>query len=480
MLKSRDWKGRTVRFFSRSPHLRVFAPAQVNKPAIKYCAQEFAEMEATQPAGTVQEPDAGARGDWPPPWLFVLMPLTYGVFAGYVQTALPWLLRHMGYPVDGIGTIVALILSPMAFYFVSSPLLDFGLRRRTWMLLVSALAGVLMAAAIFLLGSNMVLAKWLLFAGFDCSLLSSACGGTLVAVTQSEQGKAKAAAWLQGGALAAQALGGAVLLYCSKHLAVPVLAVVAALLVALPAVVALTIPEPPVRREFKKLRETCITMSREIRATLFSLKSLPGLLLLVSPVGTGAAQSLFAAMAQDYHVGLSGVLMLNGMLGAVLNMAGASVAIVAPAHWDRRICYAAAGLASACAGIFLSFAPLTPLIYFVGVAAYIFTAGICWGFFLGVVMVTMGEAGISAGSRYSILVSLGNLPIVYMTVVEARSYGVFGTRGVPGADAVGNLLAVVCVAYWLMVRMKRAGRGVEITGESYPAVAAAMEPAALE
>lgn len=437
-------------------------------------------MEATHPAGTVREPDASARGNQPPPWLFVLMPVTYGVFAGYTQTALPWLLRHMGYPVDGIGAIVALILSPMAFYFMSSPLLDFGMRRRTWMLLVSGLAGVLLAAAILMLGSNMVLAKWLLFAGFDCALLSSSCGGTLIALTQNEHGKAKAAAWLQGGALAAQALGGAVLLYCSKHLTVPVLAIVAALVVALPSLVALTVPEPPLRSDFSKLREKCLSMGREIRATLFSLKNLPGLLLLVSPVGTGAAQSLFAAMAQDYHVGVGGVLMLNGMLGAVLNMAGASVAILVPARWDRRICYAAAGLASACAGIFLTFAPLTPPMYYVGVAAYIFTAGICWGFFLGVVMVTMGEAGISAGSRYAILVSLGDLPIVYMTVVEAHSYGIFGTRGVPGADAVGNLLVAAGMACWLMVRMKRGGRGAEIRLDAYPAAAAALKPAASE
>jgi PAT family beta-lactamase induction signal transducer AmpG len=438
-------------------------------------------MQDNQPAGmTLPRESRGAAGAWPPPWLFVLMPLTYGVFAGYVQTALPWLLRHVGYTVDTIGGIVALILSPMAFYFVTSPLLDFWLRRRTWMLLVSALAGALMAAAILLLSGHAELAKWLLFAGFVCALLSSSCGGALVAVTQSEHGKAKAAAWLQGGALASQALGGAVLLYCSKHLTVGELALAAALLVALPAAAALTIPEPPVQSDGKKLRETCVTMGREIRATLFSWKTLPGLLLLVSPVGTGAAQSLFAAMAQDYRVDVRGVLLLNGMLGAVLNMAGASVAIVAPAHWDRRLCYAAAGFTSLCAGIFLTFAPLTPLTYYAGVAAYIFTAGICWGFFLGVVMVTMGEAGISAGSRYSILVSLGDFPIVYMTVVEARSYAHFGVRGVPGADALGNLLVLMGVVVWLMMRGKRAKEPAAAGAETYAVGPAAMEPAGLE
>ena len=90
------------------------------------------------------------RRDWPPPWVFLLMPLPFGIFSGYVQTALPWLLRRMGYSVNNISAIVALILSPMAFAFLCSPVADFGFRRRTWMLLMSTLSGVLLAAAILL------------------------------------------------------------------------------------------------------------------------------------------------------------------------------------------------------------------------------------------------------------------------------------------------------------------------------------------
>ena len=45
----------------------------------------------------------------------------------------------------------------MAFAFLWSPVADFGFRRRTWMLLMSALSGVLLAAAILLLGVDIVL-----------------------------------------------------------------------------------------------------------------------------------------------------------------------------------------------------------------------------------------------------------------------------------------------------------------------------------
>ena len=365
----------------------------------------------------------------------------------------------MGLPVDRVSNMVALILSPMGLYFLWSPLTDFGLRRRTWNVIASAGSAVLMAAGILALPAHIQLATRLLFLGSSASLLTSNCAGAMLAMTQTGNRKARAAAWIQGGSLTAQACGGALLLHCSKHLNVPWMAVLAASLLLLPAGVGLTIPEPPPAGRIQEFCSSCKAMGREIRATLFSLQSLPGLLLLLSPVGTGAAQSLLSAMAGEYRVGMRGVMLLNGMAGAALNMAGAYAAVIVPAHWDRRICYAAAGLTCAGASAFLTLAPLTPFSYYIGVAAYMLTTGACFSFFMGVLMVTLGEAGMSASSRYAILVSLGNLPIVYMTVVEGRSYDIFGTRGVPAADALGNLLAATGAGLWVVFSLwRRPGR----------------------
>jgi MFS transporter, PAT family, beta-lactamase induction signal transducer AmpG len=389
------------------------------------------------------------RGDWPAPWVFVLMPLPYGIFLGYVQTPLPYLLRQMGYPVDHIGSIEAFVLLPMALYFLWSPVVDFWLRRRTWMVATAAVSGALLMMAILLLPHHTHVATMLLFAGFGVNLTSTACAGGLLAHTQTTEGKPKAAAWMQGGALTAQALGGAALLHFSKQLPLPVTCVIAAAMVIVPAAIALTIREAAPQSATKDFVKNCRVMGREIRETLFSWKSLPGLLLLVAPVGSGSAQSLFAAMAKDYSVDEHGVMLLNGILGGVFTMVGAFAAVIVPAHWDRRIAYGAAGLACSVSGVFLALAPMRPMQYFFGVGLYMLTTGMCWAFFLGVVVYTMGEAGKSASSRYTILVSLGNLPVVYMTKVEGWGYGIFGPRGVPAMDAAGNILVAICVALWV-------------------------------
>ena len=386
------------------------------------------------------------------------MPLPYGIFLGYLQTALPWLLRQIGYPVDQIGSIESLVLLPMALYFLWSPLVDFALRRRTWMVLLATLSAIILAAAILLLAHHPHIATWMLVFGFAVNLLTTACGGALIALTQDEAGRAKAAAWMQGGMLAAQALGGALLLYLSRRLPTPVTAICAAALVSIPALIALTIQEQPPQSSRHDLWQTVRTMAQEVRATLFARKAIAALLLLVSPVGTAAAQSLFAAMAREYNVGEQGVLILNGILGGVLTMLGAFAAVIVPAHWDRRIAYPTAGLICACSGIFLAVAPMTPWAYYTGVALYMFSSGACYAFFLGVVMVALGEAGKSASSRYTILVSLGNLPVVYMTRIEGWGYGVFGAKAVPTLDAAGNLLVAMAAMIWIATALARKQR----------------------
>jgi PAT family beta-lactamase induction signal transducer AmpG len=361
---------------------------------------------------------------WPQPWLFAIVPLACGVFTGFYQTPLPWLLRHMGYSVDRIGAIESLIMLPISLYFLATPVVDFALRRRTWSVVLSCMSASLLFCAIVLLHRHIDAAIWLLFLGCGLNQMTFACANGLMAQALQDADRNRAAAWAQGGTLAAQALGGG-------------------------------LPEPPPQSSLRNLRASCLLMLRETKETLFSLQSLPGILLLLSPVGTGAAQNLFPAIASEYHVGQHGVVLLNGVFGGVLTMLGAFVAVVVPAHLDRRIAYAASGLSASFIGIFLTFAPLTPTAYYAGAGLYLLTTGACWGFFLGVVMVTLGPAGAGTSTRATILVCIGNLPIVYMTRIEGWAYGSFGIRGIPASDAIGNLLVVLAVGIWLTTRLRK-------------------------
>lgn len=70
-------------------------------------------------------------------------------------------------------------------------------------------------------------------------------------------------------------------------------------------------------------------------------------------------------------------------------------------------------------------------------------------------MVTLDPAGAGASTRATILVCVGNLPIVYMTRIEGWAYGLFGIRGIPASDAIGNLIVVIAVGIWLTTRLRK-------------------------
>ena len=400
--------------------------------------QEWGLNDGAQSGGAVRASDRG-RGRGLACAVGICLPgpgkRSFSELSAYAL-AVP-LLRQAGYTVDQIGSTVAFVLLPMTLYFLWSPVVDMGLRRRTWIVLLASLSGVLLAGGIVLLGQHVRLASWLLFAGYGVSLMTNSAAGGLLSLTQRGDAKARAGAWMQGGGLAATALGGAALLYAAKHCALWVTGLIAACMVVIPALMALTIPEPAPWKAQRSVRRQAADMAKEIREALFSWRSLPGVLLLVAPVGTGAAQSLFVAMAPDYHVGMKGVLLLNGLLGGIVTMAGALAAAMLPPHWDRRKAYVVAGALCGGVGLLLTIAPPSPAVYFVGVTAYLLTVGICYAYFLGVVLQTMGEAKGTASTRFTILVSLGNLPIVYMTRVEAWGSTHLGLRGVPALDAAG-------------------------------------------
>jgi PAT family beta-lactamase induction signal transducer AmpG len=413
-----------------------------------------------QPAHLLNAPapetlSSETTASWPRPWLFAVLPLACGVLTGYNQTPLPWLLRQMGYSVDRISSIESFVILPITLYFLATPIVDFALRRRTWSVLLAATSAAMLFFSILLMPHHLSAAIWILFFGVGLNQMVFACSNGLMAQCLKDAALSRAAAWAQGGTLAAQALGGGLLLYLSPHLPLLALASVAAVLASAPSLLVLTVPEPPPLCSLRNLGASCALMLRETRETLFSWKNLPGILLLLSPVGTGAAQNLFPAAAREYHVGEHGVVLLNGLLGGLLTMAGAFVAVAVPGRWDRRICYAGSALFASTIGIFLTFAPLVPMVYYAGVGLYLLTTGACWGFFLGVVMVTLGPAGASASTRATILVCIGNLPIVYMTRIEGWASGLFGVRGIPAFDALGNLLAVIAVVLWITTRRQR-------------------------
>ena len=141
---------------------------------------------------------------------------------------------------------------------------------------------------------------------------------------------------------------------------------------------------------------------------------------------------------------------MNGLAGALLTAAGAMAATLVPARVRAAVAYLSAGLVNAATLAILGLGPLRPSTYFVGVTLYLFTIGACYALFTAVVLEFLGVSGKTGSSRYSIINSLGNVPVAYMILIDGKGYARWGARGLPATEAVlGAIGATILLAYFL-------------------------------
>jgi PAT family beta-lactamase induction signal transducer AmpG len=93
----------------------------------------------------------------------------------------------------------------------------------------------------------------------------------------------------------------------------------------------------------------------------------------------------------------------------------------------------------------------------VGLTLYLFTIGTGYAMFTAVVLEFLGRSGKSGSGRYSIINSLGNVPVLYMLVLDGWGGDRWGARGLAGTEAVvGGVGAAILLAYFLT---RRSGEG---------------------
>jgi PAT family beta-lactamase induction signal transducer AmpG len=384
------------------------------------------------------------------PWLFGLLiapnaVLAYGIIAG----VLSYLLRRQGVGIGRSSEIIALLILPQTIYFLWSPITDFWIRRRTW-LMVGAIGSALTLAAAFhrsRLDTPGAVALMFLSACFG-QLIVSSCGG-MMGTLRHEAARRKASSVYQAGALAFGALGVFVLARLAERMGMGPLGSIAAALIALPSLAAFAAPEQP-REQEQGIKQSFACIWREFKATFFRWRAVPYTLLMLFPMASGALIGLLPGIAQDYHVSGQHMAWMNGLAGALLTASGSLAATLIPARIRASVAYLSVCILNEALLLILWLGPLSPSTYFIGATLYLFTIGACYALFTAVVLEFLGQSGRSGCGRYSIINSLGNVPVVYMTALDGGGGKLWGARGLAATDAViGAIGAAILLTYFL-------------------------------
>jgi len=168
-------------------------------------------------------------------------------------------------------------------------------------------------------------------------------------------------------------------------------------------------------------------------------------------MASGAAIGLLSGTAKQYGVNGDGVAWMNGLAGGLLMAAGSAAASILPVRMRAAVTYMIVALINCATLCVLWLGPMRASTYYLGVTLYLFTVGTCYAMFTAVALEFLGRSGKSGSGRYSIINSLGNVPVLYMIALDGWGGDKWGARGLAGTEAVvgavgGAILLIFFVA----------------------------------
>jgi MFS transporter, PAT family, beta-lactamase induction signal transducer AmpG len=394
--------------------------------------------------------DGSVRHDRPWLYSFLIAPsavVANGVIQGGV---LAYLLSEQGIGSGRTSRMMFLLGLPTWLYFLWSPLTDFIVRRRTWILIGGLLAAAAMALSFHQPNLSSTAALSLMLLSACCTqLVVSSCGGMLGAM-RLERSRRLGSSFYQAGGMGFGALAAWALVKLSYTGAGrDTLGLTAAAMIAVPTLFALAAPKQEVISE-GTFAGTMRRIGLECKATFWRWEAFPYIGCMVFPMASGAAVGLLPGVAKQYGVNGGDVAWMNGLLGGLLMAGGSAVAAILPTRVRASVMYMVVALVNCATLCVLWLGPLRPSTYFLGVTLYLFTLGTCYSMFTAVLLEFLGHSGKSGSGRYSIINSLGNVPVQYMLLVDGWGGDRWGGRGLAGSEAVvGAVGAVILLAYFL-------------------------------
>ena len=396
---------------------------------------------------------------FPHPALFGVLVLPFGAAVGFLQVAVPWWFAHAGMPLAQIGAISATGFLPHAYKIFWCPLIDLGPHRKAWYLTAAlATAGLLAAAAMVPApAQHVALVAVLLTAAQATAATCSAALDALMAITPRDEDKGRAGGWYMAGNVGGTGVLGALAIWLGDHFSPQAAGVAVALIVIASSIPVLTLQEPTRVSGTQTLSPTKVLWSRvrhigrDLWITVKSREGITGLIIVASPVGCGALTNLFSGMAPDYRAPAQVVELVNGIGGGLTGAAGSVLGGYLSDKMNRRLCYALAGGITALCAFSMAAGPMSPATYAWGTLTYSFANGIAFAAFAGMVL-EMVSHGAAVATKYTLFTAVSNQAISYVTWLDGRASGRWGTRGSVAFDGaitfvgIGILIAMVLVA----------------------------------
>jgi len=390
----------------------------------------------------------------PPSWLIGMATLTFGLVAGFIVTALPFLLARAGVSVDRIAGISATAMSPTFWAFLVTPLIDVGFTRRFYGFGFAAAAASCLAAALWWFSPDRLslFTALLLLAELAVVLQGSAVSGwTSEFLPDSQRGKV--GGWTNAANLGGGAAGSMAIMASAKYLSFRTLGLSLALAVLASTLFLLWFPRPA--RPVLGMRQIFGGTFRSVVRTSRQPQVLTGFLLFLAPASCTAAINLFSGLGNDFHASSDRVVWVTGAGAAIACAAGSLLGGYIADRVDRGVLYLTGGLFAGLCALTLAWTMHAQAAFTAGALAYNGIAGICYAAFTALGYQLVGLRNPTAATQLGLFAAATNGAIVYMTWADGQGYHWLGVRGLFLVDGFASIGAVIPLLLFLQWRARR-------------------------
>ncbi len=386
------------------------------------------------------------------PFYIFFLVLPEGISNGFVTVALPYLLTKNGFSVAETAGIVAIGLGANLWRFIWGPIADLTLTLRKWFWVGVLVSSVLLAALCFLplTPKGAVLLTVIVFISQVAATFILLPVGGFMANRIPENKKGSAGGWFQAGNLGGTGLGGGAGLWLATHYSVQIAGVVLAAASIVFALVVMLIKDVQHNKEKSFVVELGV-MGKDLLGMVKVPVVLFVIILVCLPIGSGAMSNVWSSIAGDWKTNADTVALATGILSGLASAIGCIAGGFMADRWGNFGSYMVAGLLTAIITIIMAVMPMQPYIYVSGVLAYAFGSGMCYGIFSSVILFAIGKK--NASTKYSLLSSLGNIPVVAMTAFDGWFHDKTNSKLMLIAEgAVGIFFIIICT--FVIIRMK--------------------------
>ena len=379
-----------------------------------------------------------------PLYIFFLV-LPSGICTGFGTVTIPYLLTHNGFSVAQTAGIVALGASASLWRFLWGPVADLTLSLKKWFwigVLASAASLLLLCVTPLSMKGALLFTVIYFISQLAANLELLPISGIMANRIETKK-KGRAGGWYQAGNLGGVGIGGGAGLWLATHYNLMTAGVVLCVVMLLSALVVIWIKD--VKHENNtRIKTSLLNMGKDILAMIRIPIVLFVIIMLCMPIGTGAATNLWSAIADDWKTSVDTVALITGILSGLVSVLGCLTGGLIADRWGNWVAYLGAGLFCAIITMAMAAFPMLPYVYITGVLIYAFGLGLVNAAFTSVILYAIGKR--NASTKYALLSSLGNLPVVYMTTFDGWAHDKHSSKYMLVAEAlVGLVFILICI-----------------------------------